>query len=255
MTRSRKGRARDARSAPSASASSDRRDAAPEWRLREGRGVGGDLIVGVIAGSGRRWRSVADGEVGGDADSRRRMSSRRPEGLAAAALRRARTAIAMRAQTCRRCELAAREPRGCALQERRRRSGARRAFLLGPGARRGVVLSDPTAARLCATAPRELRLVSAILAARGHRALAPRRDVPKNEREKTLAYQHTSSPSRIWLDATVSHWAAQNALCCLDSGIPGPCCEGFARNAARGIRSIQHSSTPRPTRWPSARRP
>ena len=193
VTRSRSGRAREARSAPSASASSDRRDA----RRRSGgseRGacVGGDLTTGVD-GSDRGDAGgtvAADGEVGGDAGFvSSNVFSADPRALRRRRFRRARTVTfgegVQTSSAASKSQLASREAARC-------RSGvvvaAREGHFssslasVAPAA--AFCCPDPTRAFRGATAPREGRAalgrVSAIPAARVAARTRPSiADVPK----------------------------------------------------------------------------
>ena len=196
VTRSRSGSARDARSAPSASASSDRREA----RRRSGGSdsgacVGGDLIVGV---AGKDMGEVggtvaADGVVGGDAGFASNVFSALPRALRRRRFRRARTVTfgegVQTSSVASNSQLASREAARC-------RSGvvaARGRHFSCPSCGRAPAAAlccpDPTRGFRGATAPREgsaaLGRVSAIptarVAARTQPSIA---DVPKTRVEK-----------------------------------------------------------------------
>ena len=189
VTRSRSGRARDARSAPSASSSSDRREARRRSGGSEsGACVGGDLTTGVDGSDmGEAGGTVAaDGDVGGDAGFTSNVFSADPRALRRRRFRRARTVTfgegVQTSSAASKSQLASREAARC-------RSGvvvaAREGHFScssrGRAPAAALCCPDPESGCtgfLCATAPRGASAcVSAILAARGRHRLevsAPR---------------------------------------------------------------------------------
>ena len=188
VTRSRSGSARDARSAPSASASSDRREERRNGGSERGACVGGDLIVGVAGRDmGEAGGTVAaDGDVGGDAGFASNVFSADPRALRRRRFRRARTVTfregVQTSSSASKSQVASREAARC-------KSGvvvaARRGHFscssCGRAPAAALCCPDPASGCtgfLCATAPREASAcVSAILAARGRHQLevsAPR---------------------------------------------------------------------------------
>ena len=231
VTRSRSGRARDARSAPSARASSDRRDARRRSGGSErGAAVGGDLITGVDGSDrGEAGGTVADGDVGGDAGfASSNLFSADPRALRRRRFRRARTVTfgegVQTSSAASKSQLASREAARC-------RNGvvvaAREGHFSCPSCGRAPAAAlccpDPESGCtgfLCATAPRGASAcVSAILAARGrHRMqfLAPRqredrKSKNENEAEQKPVQKEGNSEFRDHSSCSTSQGSACNS--------------------------------------------